>query len=366
MKKLCLAMLCALSVAACKPTSSTEPIKIGFIGPLTGDAAALGVDILHGIQIAVDDANATGGIDGRQIQIVAEDGRCTGADAASAAQKLINVDKVVAILGGQCSGETLAIAPIAEAAGVPIISAISSNPDVTEAGEFIFRVYPSDALKTVVMAKYFAVQGWDKVAILSTNADFSVGFRDALKADLPAGFIFDEVVDPTAKDFRTVLTRLTGQDFDVFVPNSHANAPMALMIEQFREQGLTQPMVSHDVADTLDVIAAAGDAAEGLQSINVPTIEADTDFGRDFITAHGQPQAGMFFAAFGYDAANVLLEAIRNMGDGPLRDAIAATDRHPGVVGPISFDENGDVVGVSYDLKEVQNGAYKTLRALPL
>ncbi|HLD63847.1 MAG TPA: ABC transporter substrate-binding protein, partial [Candidatus Peribacteraceae bacterium] len=176
MKKLCLAMLCALSVAACKPTSSTEPIKIGFIGPLTGDAAALGVDILHGIQIAVDDANATGGIDGRQIQIVAEDGRCTGADAASAAQKLINVDKVVAILGGQCSGETLAIAPIAEAAGVPIISAISSNPDVTEAGEFIFRVYPSDALKTVVMAKYFADNDWKRVAILTTNADFSVGF----------------------------------------------------------------------------------------------------------------------------------------------------------------------------------------------
>ena len=148
MKRL-LVPLFALGIllSACSPSDDgTGPIKIGFIGPLTGEASPYGVDTLNGAKLAVDEINEAGGVNGRMIEIIAEDGRCTGTDAASAAQKLVNVDKVVAIVGGQCSGETLAAAPIAESAKVVMISPVSSSPDVTAAGDFIFRDYPSDGL----------------------------------------------------------------------------------------------------------------------------------------------------------------------------------------------------------------------------
>src|SRR3989344_7071473 len=98
--------LLPLTLTACAPAEegTNEPIKMGYLGPLTGEAASYGIDTLNGTKFAVDEINAAGGINGRMIELVAEDGKCTGADAASAAQKLVNIDKVVAIVGGQCSG----------------------------------------------------------------------------------------------------------------------------------------------------------------------------------------------------------------------------------------------------------------------
>lgn len=120
------------------------PIKLGFIGPLTGDVASIGEPSLVAAQIAVDEINEEGGINGQPIQLISEDGKCTGVAAANAAQKLVNVDKVIAIIGGLCSGETLAIAPIAEAGKVPTISTCASSPEISTAGDYSFRVYPSD------------------------------------------------------------------------------------------------------------------------------------------------------------------------------------------------------------------------------
>src|SRR3989338_4432265 len=194
---LSLLSLSALTLVACEGGGDSGPIKIGFLGPLTGDAAPYGVDTLNGVKLAVDEINAVGGVKGRMIELIAEDSRCTGADAASAAQKLVNVDKVVAIVGGQCSGETLAAAPIAEAAGVVMISPLSSSPDVTQAGTFIFRDYPSDALKSKAMAAYLNEEGLEKLAMMSENTDFATAFRNALKVDLgEENIAFDEVVEP--------------------------------------------------------------------------------------------------------------------------------------------------------------------------
>lgn len=369
MKRLsALGALCALALAACQPTTG-DTIKIGLIGPLTGDAASIGVDVLNGAKLAVDEINATGGVGGKQVQLVAEDGRCAGADAASAAQKLINVDGVSVIIGGMCSGETLAAAPIAEAAKVVMLSPTSSSPDVTKAGDFIFRNYPSDALKTVAMAKYFKEKGWTKIAVITTNADFSVGFLNSLKKDVGAkNVVFSETVDPDTKDFRSVLTRLKDVGFDVFVPNTHTPAAMGILVKQFREQGLNQPMVSHDVADDKTVWEAAGAAAEGLQILNVGSIGDDTAFGRKFVAKFGKAQAGMVFAGYAYDAANILFQILKaGAADGAaIRDALSKTTSYVGVVGTIGFDKNGDVTGIGYMLKEVKEGASKEVAPIKL
>ena len=181
MKKfLSLSACIALTLSACQPAGSGDTIKIGFIGPLTGDAAAYGVDTLNGAKMKVDEINAAGGINGKQISLIVEDSKCNGADAVSAAQKLANVDKVVGVIGGACSSETLGAAPIFEAAKIVEIGTLSSSPDITKAGDFIFRAYPSDALKTKAMAQYFRSKGFTKVAVIAENTDFCVGFRHAL------------------------------------------------------------------------------------------------------------------------------------------------------------------------------------------
>ena len=123
----------------------TGPIKIAFMGPLTGDAASYGESELHAIQVAVDEINQTK-ISGQPVELVTEDSKCDPQAAGVAAQKMVNIDKIKIIIGGACSGETLAAAKITDPAKIILLSPSASSPDVTGAGDFVFRVYPSDAL----------------------------------------------------------------------------------------------------------------------------------------------------------------------------------------------------------------------------
>lgn len=371
MKRL-LAPLFALGIllSACSPTADngTGPIKIGYIGPLTGEAASYGKDTLNGALLAINEINEAGGINGRLIELIAEDGRCTGTDAASAAQKLVNVDKVVAIIGGQCSGETLAAAPIAESAQVVMISPISSSPDVTAAGDFIFRDYPSDALKTKAMAGYFKKEGIEKVAAITENTDFAVAFRDALKENIGDALVFDEVVEPGTKDFRSLMARLKDVEFDAFFPNGQTPAAMAAMVQQLREQGLTQVAISHDVAQDASMFEIAPEAVEGLLAIGVPDVEKDSEFGTKFLAEYGEAQGALFFAAQSYDAARLFGDAITKVGtEGiAIRDYLYNVSAFDGVVGTFGFDDNGDVTGMSYVLWKASNGAFTQGEAVPV
>jgi branched-chain amino acid transport system substrate-binding protein len=360
-----LALAIAL-LASCAPTK--EPIKIGYIGPLTGEAASYGADTLNGTKLAIEEINAAGGINGREVVLIAEDGRCTGADAASAAQKLVNIDGVIAIIGGQCSGETLAAAPIAEAGQVVMISPVSSSPDVTEAGDFIFRDYPSDALKTKAMATYLAKEGFAKMAMMTENTDFATAFRNALTADLgEEHIVFNEVVEPGTKDFRTLITRLKATDFDIFFPNAQSDAVMAAMMQQLREQDLTQTAITHDVGDSATLGEIATEAVEGLLVIAVPSAGEDGSFGATYKEKFGEAQATMSFAAHAYDAMNVLAKVMETAGTTgtAIRDGLYALQGHTGIVGTFHFDENGDVVGIPYALKTFQNGKIVTLESIP-
>lgn len=367
MKKLtALSALIALALTACgQPTGDTGPIKIGFIGPLTGEVAGLGTDILHGAQMKLEEVNAAGGINGRQVELIAEDGRCNGTDAASAAQKLISIDKVIAIHGGECSGETMAIAPIAEEARIVIISPASSHPEITNIGDFIFRDYPSDAIKTRAMANYFAEKDFDQISIITENADFTVGFRDALKKDVGEdSIVFDELVEPGTKDFRTLLARLKNIEFDVIVLNVNSPANIATLLKQAREQGLEQLAISHDLGDSIEIPKLIGEQAEGMQVINVPTLDKDSIFGQKFIANYGQPQANLAWAGYGNDVMGILIDAITAAGtDGSaIRDYLYAMKPYEdGTIAKTHFDENGDVIGINYVLREIQNGEFVTV-----
>lgn len=372
-KYLSLVALSAVLFAGCSSTAP-QKLKIGYMGPLSGDIAGLGADTLNGVRMAVEEINAAGGIGGQQIELIAEDSRCNGADAASAARKLVNVDKVVAIIGGMCSGETLAAAPIAEAAKVVMLSPTSSSPDVTKAGDYIFRNYPSDGLKGKAFGAYFAKAGFKKLAIISENTDFCQGIHDSVQANLPASMtvVFDEMVEPGTKDFRTLVTRLKDVDFDVFVANGQSDSTVAEMAKQLRELGLKQQIVGSDVADSVTLGKTATEAVEGLKPLSVPTLtETDAHAGK-FVTAfkkaYGDPQYGSFFGATSYDATKLLAMVIGEVGtDGTkIKDALYALKSYDGIIGTFSFDDNGDVKGVPFAMKQFKAGVLEQSELIPL
>jgi branched-chain amino acid transport system substrate-binding protein len=358
--------LLSLALAACTMNGGTagDTIKIGLIAPLTGDVAGLGADVLHGVEMAVEKINADGGLNGKKIQLIAEDGRCTGSDAAGAAQKLVNVDHVFAIVGGLCSGETLAAAPIVNEGKIVLLSPTSSSPDVTKAGDFVFRNYPSDALKTVAMAKYFGENKIAKIAMISENTDFSQGFRASLKAAMPEGaMVFDEVVDPGTKDFRSLMTRLKGMQFDMFFPNGNSDAVIGPMMQQLREAGITSPAIVHDAGDSA-TMAKNVPEVEGMYVINVPSDAKEASFNAAFKAKYGEPQYAVAFAGFAYDSMNVIAEGIKKgaQDSTALKTWMYSMPDFAGVSGSFHFDKDGDVVGIPYVLKQYEKGQIKTLK----
>lgn len=161
-----------------KQSAVKEPIKIGFVGPLSGEGASFGETEKNATELALQDINADP--KSPKFEVVYEDGKCNGKDATSAIQKLISIDNVKIILGGTCSSETLAMAPIAEQNKVLMLSAFSSNPAITNAGDYIFRNSPKDTDVAYLDADTIA-KLYKKVALISENTDYSQGVREVMK-----------------------------------------------------------------------------------------------------------------------------------------------------------------------------------------
>lgn len=358
-RSIVLAAFCAIAFAACQPPVEKEPIKIGLIAPLTGDLSSLGSDILNATTIAVDTVNEAGGINGQMVELIAEDGQCDGPMAASAAQKLINVDSVVAVLGGQCSGAAAA-APIAEAAGIPLISPISSSPDLTTAGEYVYRTYPSDDLKGKAFAQLFVENEASKVALVSEDSDFCKGILASIEKYLPEDteIVFSETVDTGTTDFSTVLADLEGVEFDVFIVNTLSDVTGAALLAQLRESGSEQIAYGTDTTDSVKMFELAEGALDNFFVISMPSPDNTTAYAVAFRERFGEPQFGSFGTTHPYDAANVLLNAMTSAGtDGAaIKQALDAMGSYVGEAGTFSFDENGDAVGYQYALKSFQDG----------
>ena len=185
-----------------------ETLKIGYIGPLTGDVAAVGQGHQKVLQMAVEELNSQG----QNIEVIFEDGKCDGKEAVSAINKLINVDGVKYVIGGQCSSETLGAAPIAEQNKVVMISPLSSNPAVTDAGDYIFRVYPSDNYQGKFAAKYMKEElGVSEVATLSCLDDWCKGLKDVFVSEfesLGGNVIEIQEFEKGSSDLKTQLTKI--------------------------------------------------------------------------------------------------------------------------------------------------------------
>lgn len=355
-----------LVALACGKGGGGSEIVIGEYGSLTGTTATFGQSTDNGIRLAFDEINAAGGLLGKPVKVLVEDDRSQPEEATTAVTKLINQSHVVAVLGEVSSSRSLAAAPICQANKVPMVSPSSTNPRVTQVGDYIFRVCFIDPFQAPVMAKFAAnTLKVKKVAILTdVRNDYSIGlqtfFRQNFKS-LGGEIVAEQSYSEGDSDFRAQLTQIKATNPEaIYVPGYYTE--VATIARQARELGITVPLLGGDGWDSPKLFEIGGEALDGCYISNHYSVDdpapAIQKFVADYKKKYNQvPDA---LAALGYDAAKILADAIRRAGstDGEkIRDALKTVKNFVGVTGTITINADRNAVKPAVVLK-IEKGKF--------
>ena len=341
-----LGLLIVFPFGCSKKRANEKEIKIGAILPMTGDGAKYGEEAKNGIELALED------LEDIKVKVLYEDDQGTSNGAINAFNKLVVSSKVPVIIGPMYSSTSLTVAPLGEKNKIIIFSPSASSPDLTEAGDYFFRNWPSDVYEGGEMAKFtYDVLKLRMVVILSVNLDYGVGLTKVFKEvfeSLGGKVSAVEYYDQGATDFRTQLSKIKSPNPDGFYfPGYYAEIGLAL--RQAKEMGIKTQFLSCVGFDNPKILEIAGNAAEGVifagpyydPESRDPKIKS---FVERFIQKHGTPPG--VYAAHAYDALKIVVGAIKKGGyaaDG-IKIALYSTKDFPGVAGKTTFDRNGDVI----------------------
>jgi branched-chain amino acid transport system substrate-binding protein len=328
--------------------AATE-IVIGHYASMTGNTAHFGQDTDKAARLAADQLNAGGGVLGKKVKIVTLDTRGDGAEAANAVTRLIDVEKSTAILGEVASSLSLQGGPIAQRRKIPMVSPSSTNPKVTQIGDYVFRVCYIDPFQGKVMA-IFARQTLklDKVAILKdVKNDYSIGLADAFqKAFVAAGgtIAVEQSYSAGDTDFSAQVTAIKSSGAQaIWVPGYYAE--VGAIARTAARLGVKMPLLGGDGWDAPELFTIGGDALNGSYFSNHFAPDQATalsqKFVSDFKAKYGQEPTGL--GALGYDGVMVIADAIKRAGKiepAAIRDALAATKDYESVTGKITMDKD--------------------------
>ncbi len=347
--------------------SNADKVRIGVFMSLTGSTANFGISSTNGIKLAAEEVNAKGGINGKQIDILVQDDRSDASEAATIVTKFVTQDQVHAILGEVASSRSIAAAPIAQNAKIPMLTPSSTNPEVTKKGTFIFRSCFIDPVQGAAIAQFAArTLGAKRAAIMvDRKNDYSTGLESVITATftkMGGQMVAVQSYQEGDQDFNAQLTSLKGANPEViFVPGYYND--VGLIAKQARDKGIKVPLLGGDGWDSVQLYAIGGTALNGSYFSNHYS-PFDTDpkvqkFVNDYKAHYGTvPDA---LAATAYDAANIMFDAIKraNSLDGTaIRDALAATKDFPGVTGNVTFNENRDAVKPIVMIEIKDGGTY--------
>lgn len=343
-----------------------EVIKWGEVGSMTGSEATFGISTHHGIQLAITQINRAGGIRGKKVELITQDDQSKPDEAARAVTQLISREKVLALLGEVASSRSMAMAAIAQDFKIPMVTPSSTNPKVTTLGDYIFRVCFIDPFQGHVMAK-FALNDlkFKKVAILrDVKSDYSTGLSQFFRASFEKGggqISSEESYNSGDIDFKSQLTSIRAKGAQaIYVPGYYTE--VGLIARQARELGIHGPLLGGDGWDSPKLTEIGQKAIENSYFSNHYSNENQSPpiqmFISEFKSTFGVLPDG--FSAMGYDAAQVLAEAMRNaksLSPADIRDALASTKGYQGVTGTISIDANRNAVKSAVVLKVGPKGA---------
>ncbi len=366
-KKMRLVLILLAFLLVFSGTSFADEVPIGVYEPLTGPMAAGGQMTLEGIRLA-HELYPT--VLGKEVRLFVEDNKTDKAEAALTVSRLIELRNVVAIVGTYGSSLAMSGGPVAETAGIPVMGCSPTHPLVTQGNDYYFRACFIDPFQGYIMATYaYETLGARKVAILQDIAqDYSVGlahfFRQAfveLTGD-PTSVVGMSSYQTLDTDFTAQLTYLRGLDPDaIFAPGYYGD--VALLVTQARELGIGVPFLGGDACEAPEFIEIGGAYVEGVAisthySADAPVTDESSKFVAAFIEKYGHSPSA--FAALGYDAYRLILDAIERAGStdpGAIRDALAETYRFEGATGYITMDEDGNAVKTGVIL-EVKDGEF--------
>jgi len=335
-----------------------EPINIGFLTALTGDAAPWGEGVKAGAELAFDEIKNEP-INGRQVRLVFEDDKCDGKTGLSATIKLTEMDNAKITTGTVCSSVVLAAAQVFEKNNVIHLSLGASSPAITSAGDYIFRLWPSDSFEGAEIARFAAKNlGAESAAVLFINNDYGVGLKGAFAGEFEASggkIKISEPFEVNAKDFRTQLERIKASGAAaIFFASNPRDAP--IILKQIKELGISGKILANGPAiEAKDTLDAAGGTAEGVFFAQAKH-PANEEFEKKFEKKFGKKPD--FLANVGYDGIMLLFNAIKACGGdgtGCIKEQLYKTQGFEGVSAAISFDKNGDVV-VPFEIMEIISG----------
>ncbi len=371
MKRILLSLLIVASLLmafACQPSGTgSDKVRIGVFMSMTGSTANFGISSVNGIKMAADEVNKAGGINGKQIELLVQDDRSDASEAATIVTKFVTQDQVHAILGEVASSRSIAAAPIAQNAKIPMLTPSSTNPEVTKKGDYIFRSCFIDPVQGAAIAQFAArtLNAKRAAIMVDRKNDYSTGLESVIKEVFPrlgGQIVATQSYQEGDQDFNAQLTSLKGSNPEViFVPGYYND--VGLIAKQARDKGITVPLLGGDGWDSAQLYAIGGTALNGSFFSNHYS-PYDTDpkvvkFVNDYKALYNVlPDA---LAATAYDAANIMFDAIKraNSLDGKaIRDALAATKGFPGVTGDVTFNENRDAVKPIIMIEIKDGGAY--------
>ncbi|MCP5467679.1 MAG: ABC transporter substrate-binding protein [Deltaproteobacteria bacterium] len=329
--------------------SSQEDVVIGVFTSLTGQTATFGQSMNNGIQLAVEEINADGGVLDKPVRTIVEDNQSKSEEAKTSVIKLIQKDNVVALLGEVASARSLAAAPVAQKNKVPMLTPASTNPQVTKVGNYIFRSCFVDDYQGAAMARFaYNDLGLRKVAIFyDAKNDYSVGLFEVFKKSfegLGGKIVIEQSYFEGDIEFRAPLTAMKALNPDgIYIPGYYTE--VGLIARQARELGITVPLLGGDGWDSPKTIEIGGSAVSGSYFSNHYAADDPTPKVQNFIKKYQEKygQVPDAMAVLGYDAAYMLADAIKRAGSvdrEKIRKALAETKNFDGVSGNITMDEN--------------------------
>ena len=363
-----LALLLTVSMAACNGDDDGA-FRIGVMESVTGPGETYGNVAVRAKQMAVDEINEAGGINGRMLELIVEDSKCSAQDSITAYNKLTDVDGVKIILGTSCSGAMLGAAPLAEEEGVILFSGLATNPDIANAGDYIFRTSMSDAQLGIDTGNVIWTAGIRRLATISESTDYAEGVRRTTSdrfEELGGEIVGAERYSSDVTDFRSQLTKLLGENPEAIHVAAQAEFSGGTVVKQLRELGYTGPIFSEVVVVGTTALEVAGEAATGVVAItadldpaNAKAQEVITNFRAkyDYVTLP-------WYIGSAYDDVYITAECLKQTGDDQdadgFRDCLYDITWSGAIGDSYSFDEKGEVVGLSNLVVQVLPLAQRT------
>lgn len=350
-------------VAGCSQSDSV--IRIGAALPFTGTVAYYGQDSKRGIDLALEEINSQGGVNGKKLEVIYEDTQGQGKLAVAAVQKLISADAVPIIIGAGTSTETMAVAPVVERSKTVLLSPVSSAASITNAGDYVFRSVPSDGLQAQDLAAWVLERGFKRVALIYVNQTWGKGLKgDFVREFQGAGGIIadEEATDLDEKDFRTQITKMQATKPDAYVALIYAKEG-GLFLKQASELGVNSQIFGADPWTKRQLLETAGEAAEGVL-FTTPSQYSGPEYQQflaSFKRKYGEDPG--IYEAHGYDCMKLIAKALADSDakNLELRSALSKTS-FKGATGDTTFDQNGDVQTKSFSRMTWWKGSVQPAR----